>query len=354
MYARFCLNLLCSTLFTLLGVALFNVAIDSANIFRTANLKEAAQNVTHGKNVAFVGNIDERLYQAYLIESIKEPPHTIVLGSSRIMQLRQAYLKGEKSFYNHGVSGANMLDYYALLGLYILHHQKLPKRIIFGLDPWIFNANNGDARYLSVKYAIEVMKAYIYGKKYDEKSLLASLSLKAKEAISFAQFQNNLQTWLKKGIDQRKTFIVQSADTPYIVRIADNTIYYPLSQRTPSLEQIKHAALGFRNYHIVDFYRLDIEPFLVFMDFLQKEGVELVFLLTPYNPYLYEALRTESNKYNMIIKAQSFIKEYALKHNIEIYGDYDGGNLGLKIDDFIDGVHTKDKVLGEIFKNYEK
>lgn len=351
MHYRFVIFTLSSFFTTLLAVVIFNISVDSTSIFRLSQLKNAAKDLVNGNNIAMIGDIDERLFQLYLIESMPHTPHTIALGSSRIMDLHKASLKGEKEFYNHGVSGANIWDYYAILGLYIMHKGNLPKRIIFGLDPWVLNANNGDMRYTSIPQGLKTMYATLASQK-PQHNKETSFSLKAKEALSFAQTMNNIKAVFVGDIFKQKAFIVQSTDTKYPVRGSDASSYIPLHARNPSIETIKKKVYDFRYYHITNFSALDTAPFLKIMEYLQSQNVEIIFYLPPYNPMLYDLLLADSNAQN-IFKAQDFIKEYAKTHNIPLYGDYNPSKLGAEFEDFLDGIHLKADFMQSLFLQYD-
>lgn len=351
MHYRFVFFTLTSFLTTLLVVIIFNISVDNTGIFRPSQLKNAAKDLINGNNIAIVGNIDERLFQLYLIEAMPHIPHTIALGSSRIMDLHKVSLKDEKEFYNHGVSGANIWDYYAILGLYIMYKGNLPKRIIFGLDPWIFNANNDETRHTSIIKGLETMYAMLSSQK-PLRNKESSLSLKVKETLSFAQTKDNIKAVFAGNIFQQKAFIVQTTDTEYHIRGSDASSYIPLHARKPSVEAIKKGVYNFRYYHITNFNALDTAPFLKLMEYLQSQHIEIIFYLPPYNPMLYDLLLADS-KAQYIFRAQDFIKEYAKIHNIPLYGDYNPYKLGAKLEDFLDGVHLKADFMQSLFLQYD-
>lgn len=350
MHYRFAFFTLSSFFITLLAVIVFNISVDSTGIFRPSQLKSAAKDLINGNNIAMIGNIDERLFQLYLIESMPHTPHTIALGSSRIMDLHKTSLKGEKEFYNHGVSGANIWDYYAILGLYMIHKGVLPKRIIFTMTPVILNPNNGDTRYSSISQGIEAIHLVLSSQKPSQKE--SALSLKAKEALSFAQTKNNIKAVFTSDIFKQKAFIVPTTDTEYLVRGIDASIYYPLEARNPSVEAITKGVYDFRFRDSANFHKLNPNPFLKLMEYLQSQNIDIIFYLPPYNPMLYDLLLADSNAQN-IFKAQDFIKEYAKTHNIPLYGDYNPSRLGAEFEDFLDGIHLKADFVQSLFEKYD-
>lgn len=344
---------LCFFVAILLCITTFNIIIDSNNIFRPSKLESVAKMLTTGNNVAYKeSNMDERILQKYIVQKLLFTPHTIAIGSSRIMNLHKEFLYGEKYFFNHGMSGSTINDYYAILGLYVAYHARLPKRIIFGLDPWIFNANSGELRYLSINDYASLMQEKIHGKQHTQSTKIkTSFFIKCKEAISFKQTQGNIHAILKGNIKQ-EFFTTQSTDTQYLVYANDGSIYYPMYKRNPSDKEIINGVAGFKNYQITGFKSLNTQAFIELMNYLLTQNIELVFYLPPYNPKLYEILQNDE-KYKNIFNARDFIKNYAKTHNIKIYGDYDPNVLGGKFNDFLDGVHTKDVFMKKIFSTYK-
>jgi len=118
---------------------------DAGSIFHKGKVAQIAEYLVEGYNVANVDNIDERDLQRSIIKLSKTIPSVIVLGSSRIMLIHADYFK-TNSFMNHGVSGASIEDMIAIYQLYKMKGM-LPKIILIGIDPWIFNKNNGQGRW---------------------------------------------------------------------------------------------------------------------------------------------------------------------------------------------------------------
>ena len=82
------------------------------------------------------------------IELLQKPKDVIVLGSSRSMQIGKQLFDGF-DFFNNAVSGGSLEDHLAIYAMY-RQHDLLPGTVILGLDPWIFNANNGQTRWHSI------------------------------------------------------------------------------------------------------------------------------------------------------------------------------------------------------------
>ncbi len=137
-----------------LFVILINYFVDPAHILcKTDRSYEEgmAALLLKGLNVADASNYDERLLQEFYIKGLTESDRKeiIVLGSSRAGQIC-SNLFPLASFFNNSVSGGSLEDYVAITGIY-LGKGLLPKEVILGIDPWLFNRNNGQNRWKSIK-----------------------------------------------------------------------------------------------------------------------------------------------------------------------------------------------------------
>ena len=141
-------------------IVLFNVLVDGVGFFQlNAGLKDAVANLLKGKMVAgWFGTRDERELQRLIIKYYQGHRDMAVIGSSRAMQLRKRFIQGNVDFFNHSVSGAGVEDFISIIGIY-REKGVLPKTVVLGIDPWIFNRNNGLSqswKYLE-KYFREMM-----------------------------------------------------------------------------------------------------------------------------------------------------------------------------------------------------
>ena len=76
----------------------------------------------------------------------KFKPQTLVIGSSRVWQISSDIYDGE--LLNLGVAGASIEDHIAISEMAIEKFK--PKRILLGVDPWLFNKYNYQARWKSL------------------------------------------------------------------------------------------------------------------------------------------------------------------------------------------------------------
>ena len=126
------------------------IYFEPGGIFRKGYEQGMVEIISSGKNVANVENYNERIFEKYLISQYPEKVDTAVIGSSRIMQIGDSILNKNATILNNGVSGATVEDEIAIIWMYY-NRGYLPNQIIIGIDPWIFNKNNEQTRWESIK-----------------------------------------------------------------------------------------------------------------------------------------------------------------------------------------------------------
>ena len=80
-------------------------------------------------------NMDERKFNFVRLGGQLKPVKTLILGSSRVMQVDSLMLN--EPILNLSVSGASIEDHIAFSAEAIAQYK--PNRIIIGLDPWLLN-----------------------------------------------------------------------------------------------------------------------------------------------------------------------------------------------------------------------
>jgi len=134
--------------------------LDGSEVFGHSNyLSKAAKALTSGKMIAGFETNDDRLFQELIIKNLRVRNDVIAIGSSTTMHLRKEFVSKDRiNFFNHSVAGASIEDYIAFVGAYEVIHDYLPSTIILGVDPWVFNKNNGQGgRWTSLKKYYDVV-----------------------------------------------------------------------------------------------------------------------------------------------------------------------------------------------------
>jgi len=183
-------------------IAFFNYKVDSSSIFGHSNyLSKAAKALTSGKMVAGLQNIDDRLFQELIIRNLRVRNDVIAIGSSTTMELRKEVVSKDRiNFFNHSVNGASLEDYIAIVGAYEAIHDYLPSTVILGVDPWVFNKNNGQGgRWKGLKKYYDYELDKIYGEELNStnNSNITINTIKWKQLINFDYTVSNIKFFIR-------------------------------------------------------------------------------------------------------------------------------------------------------------
>lgn len=328
LFKTFCLGLIIGAI-----LIIVNYTGDAARLFDEEYEINISKGILKGQNVTNISNYDERILQKYLIPNLERKLDLLILGSSRTMLINGKFYKN-KNVFNSSVSGASIEDIIAIYGLY-KSNKKLPETIILGVDPWIFNENNGQERWKSLS------KEYydFYGKDFGGWINL----YKYEQLISPSYFQNSL-----KRLIQKTKVPVFTSDGYNIsnTKMADGSLIYGEKIRNSSIaevdEKVKDYLKGdlysIENYNSLSLSKL--EEIKRFVASIENEGIKVSFVLTPYHPEVYKVILQD---YPIVIKVEEVIKELAETNNMKIYGSFNPNRLNMDSSFFYDGMHVKAK-----------
>ncbi|MFX4282772.1 hypothetical protein ACOL3J_10890 [Aliarcobacter butzleri] len=344
-----------SSLIVFIIIGIFNYKIDSLGLLKESAYDNIAKELANGKIIAGLSNFDERIFRKKQIEYLKNDVKYVAVGSSRIMQLRKNMFlnDGIDNFQNYSVSGASIEDYIALIQVHKNKFGKLPENIILGLDAWIFNKNNGQNRYLSLNNEYSQfmknlnIKEGVNQQKRSKISYLLSLDY-AKENKAYYQKYKNLK------MENLQYYIVDNIAVDAALKMPDGSIFYPYKNRFPNFDEVEISAKSYAQgsvYSLEKYEELsNIELFEKLIVYLKNNGVNIYFYLTPYNPITYDIIMSYE-KYQIIEKAEQYLKDFSEKNNIKVIGSYNPHNYNLKNNDFFDGMHSLDIAYEIIFKD---
>jgi hypothetical protein len=334
-------------------IVTINYIVDPSNLFNNKYEKGIADYLAKGYNVTNVVNYDERLLQKYFIEKMKEPPSEIVLGSSQIMIIGSMY-STEASLINNGVSGASLEDYLAIYQLYETKGFKI-KKVLIGLSPWLLNDNHAQSRWKSLAdeyYSFVTHKLKIKTKK-NFKTSLYNFS-KYNQLLSSSYFKTSLE-YLFKDIDKEYK-PTRSIINNGFTRLIDGSIFYDKLYRSVSFDEIenksKSTILTNPIYSLGNYTNLSENYktlFTAFVEYLQKQNIEVEFFIPPYHPIVYDYF-SKNEYYRIVFKTEIYFKDFALNHKIKLFGSYDPSKYSLDNSFFFDGLHCNEKAIEKIFK----
>lgn len=322
---------------------------DSAHIFSEGYESKIAKIINNGNYVTNIDNYDERIFQEEIIKNMDTTPEIIVLGASRSMMINGSLL-GNINFFNNSVSGASIEDYTAIYQAY-KSCNKIPKTIIIDIEPYLFNKNNGQNRWMSLqKYYND-----FYNISNFESVNNYGLN-KYKELISFSYFQSSLSKIPKIILGNNEPIATNIKFNNTNTKLTDGTIVYGKPYRNASqnlIERKVNSFLATDLYSIERFKEIDKDIWTKFKKLIldmKKNDITIKFFLCPYHPKVYNRIK---NDYPMVIETENSVLKFAKKNNITIYGTFNPGKIGFDKTYFYDGMHCKPKGIKKILQYIE-
>lgn len=331
-----------------------NYQVDPANIYHHGNIPKIATALHEGKIVYSPGNLDEgRLLEA-CVKLMDESPKAVVIGSSHIMYEPWPF----ESVLVAGLSGAYLGDYYAVVGL-LEEYDRLPQRVVIGVDPWSFMRAARDGRHTSLaKYA---MDTYNKVKQSDiQESSAFSESDKLLELISIAYFQESCRTLRKNkwripprsGIGGVIDFAAdenmgeRQKILPNFGRIAGKSEWKGIRKNDQDAQavirngSVYQLGKGFENLQMEN-----LEDFTELVRYLKGKGIGVDFYLHPWYPTVYDYF-CNNPRFSGVLKTEAYIRDFAAEKDIVVHGSFSSKVCGVSESDYADWLHLKaDKML---------
>ncbi len=322
---------------------LVNYFGDAARLFDKYYEKKMAKILASGQYITNIENYDDRLFQKELISNKNIQPNLVIIGSSRTMLINSDLFSGS-SLFNNSVRGASFEDIVSIYQLY-KENNKLPQKIIIGIDPWTFNENNGLKRYQSI--------ADYYYRFQNLENQENTFYFKYKELFSFSYFQSSIKkiSPFIAGKTQPQESTEKYNDTK--TKLTDGSLVFGEKYRNASSKEIENKIkfyLAGGIYSIENFNVISVRIWNEFENLIadmKNNDIEIEFILVPYPPLVYDKIQ---KNYPMVLKTEKIIKDFALSNNIKLYGSFNPVLLGLDETFFYDGMHCKETGIKKIMR----
>jgi len=335
-----------------------NWLADPAKLFVRGYEKGIAEVLAQGKNVANVLDYDDRLVQRYLMERlVGSRIDWIAIGSSRSMQISSRIVGAD--IYNLSVAGASIEDFVALT---MLSEGIKARSIVYGIDPWVLNRNNGQGRWKSLASEYAIGMAALAG----SDPSLAPQAIAAQRVYWVAQRERlsqllNLQytlASLKKlagkdspqGMDFRSTDSEEPLKERLVLRADGSRIYGRdfAAQTTGQVYERAQKEANFPVYSMEEYSELDpaIKRMLEALLRRAAETRRVVVFLPPWHPHTYGVIKDTRQS---LLMSEAWIRETCSRLNILVIGGNDPGRYFCTGDEFFDGMHPRPSCVGKIF-----
>lgn len=337
----------------------FNFTVDRSGYFQGDQFeREVAAALLEGKDLSHYEKMDERQILKLYVQNLPEDqmPNTVALGSSRILQM-SAGIAQAPSFFNAGMIGADVRDVMNSLYLFV-RAGKIPQNVIIGIDPWLFSPS---PEALDYRTDVELYQEFL------SEALGHSSDYEAPDPVDLwnvitdpAYFQGNVEYYFRDKSNEKHPTVVEEEDLYHQdteVKLRDGSVLYTEEFRNWSEDQVNGMATMQADsisapYHFAELPQDRLELFDEFIQYGQAHGINFVFVLIPYHPLCYARLLDNLQKEpggEGFLMVEPWLKDYAHKHGIPLYGSYDPFVLGLGSDDFYDGLHCRGTGIEKFF-----
>lgn len=347
-------------LLLLLPILLFmvcvNYQVDVTGLFQGNQFeRELAAKLLEGKAISNFQKLDERQILRLYIQNMPTRYDTLVVGSSRGLQITAAIAGETGLFYNAGMSGEDYYDLVGTVGL-LAKYDRLPKNMILVLDPWILcgsvdSKNKLSDPNLANRFLSETLR-------FDVAYTEEDASQYAKALFDPDYFQSNVAYYFSDHTTEDKpsevTGDVYKQKTE--IKMTDGTLLYPQEFRTGSQDAVDWDAFMRAGMPFMmcggEYSRLDenrCRQFEAVVDYLQENGVKLTFLLTPFHPGYYARVSLHMDTEGGVVYSEDYFKALAEEKDIFYCGSYDAAKVGCEPEDFYDGLHIRRESIGKFF-----
>lgn len=325
-----------------LSAAALAICLSMGLVSRNAsvNIASVAANQLASSDFIYATYSDERIFNEARLSLPLKKPEIIVMGSSRMMNISSKML--DKPSLNFSVSGASIEDHFAFIGESV--HRLRPKKVIIGLDPWLFNkfasqpgwkSSQRLAMYWRKQIINQTLSNFHSEEHYSENSRIRTQSV----------FQR-----VYSAINLQDNIVAKNGKTEPLAKVAYD------GSRIPSIESHGRSQDEIRkNFHVlIDYsmreYEQDITSKNNFIDlirWLKSMNVDVTLVLSPYHPELFNKMRIEKP---VFLDIENEFRRIANNESIKIVGSYDPRRAGCKLQEFFDGMHPTKSCMEKIVR----
>lgn len=330
-----CLILIVAVLGTVAGI---NLTVDPANIYHAGVTDEILKGLSEYPAVEIVGDFDEGTLLEKRIASLDRTPETMIMGSSHVLYVDWQF----EDYLNVGMSGEFMDDYYATVGL-LNAYDRLPERLVIGLEPYVFIEDLTLRQESLEKYADEAA-ALAGGKTVKKKLFSGNTYDRIKEAFSFSYFQSSVKALLN-GTEAAYVNVTDNAEIGERVkltqtgkRIPGESSFWTVEDKDSAAEWNVSAGAIYCMTNYKALYASRIKEWENLIDFLTEKGVEVEIYLPCWYPVYYDEFE-KNELFRGVILAEDYTREMAAARGIIVHGSFSPYACGIEREDYLDSFH---------------
>lgn len=354
---KFILKLILITLITFVPIISCNYFVDPANIFHDDIVNKVAEYLNAGYIVEVPANMNNGILKKQQISAMDHSPETVIIGSSHIMYIPFEY----EDIYNAGMSGSYYGDYYSIVGL-LKYYDKMPKRVVIGVDPWAFLRDVTDGQHADIRiYAVYLKNVISNNNSFNSnKEIRKEFDYsKLRELYSPSYFQSSKKSFEKDGFRKgaETVKISENSNIEEKQKIIPDGRYIPAKKefhKIPDIEkqvsdQIKSGSIYAVKKGFKDIPSERWDDFVKLLQYLLDNGIEVQLYLPAWHPDIYDYFTTNDN-FSGVQKVEDSIRELGKKYNIPVHGSYNPASRNFTTEDFMDWLHLQPDKMYEDYK----
>lgn len=303
----------------------------------------------HIKNKTLYGRIIYSNYSLFKLEMTKKiKPQVLVIGSSRVMQIRKQFFKN-KTFYNAGGIMTNLKQ--GLVGIDEILNEYSPEVVIIGLDMWWFNPKyNMKAWNFPYNYNNLNHRSYLYGEVFRQ-------YLFPSGKIKYLDFSIS-----KSYAAKRNDRLTQQHPTTGIVawQLGDGFRpdgSYQYGKRLAGIEPIDSTFADTKNRiaksksRFVASQDISAQNLAEFEQMIQKllaKNIKIVLFLAPFPAEIYSILTTDpgQKKFFKLFRQETYL--LAQKYNLQFFDFSNFASVESTDNEAFDGFHGSEKTYARL------
>lgn len=312
----------------------------------------AARALVDQHPIVFPSRINEPMLRWSMAEQLEKVPELILLGSSHGLQVSSENFRRHRLL-NLSISGAMLADH--LISTEILTRRaKRPRVWLVMVDAWLFDHDVDFVTWHA--HPQEILRMENTLSKLEDPPLPDVFGPRVERFLSASKTAKYSLDPLLKQVDRVGCryfdhVVIPDRDFQATLMAPDGSLQpssdkqqiTPAEVRSLALRQFAYSGDRHRygNYPKVDedLWRL----FERWIQFLQKDGGRVYFILSPYHPAIYKQI--VANPQNQLRTIENRLWETSLRLSVPVIGSYNPEIVEVSDDDFYDGDHLRETGL---------
>lgn len=331
--------------FLCIPVAIFYVSSELKSVDAIAQMQWMQQQSGHYTRFGSAYIRPELYYK--LASTLLRKPEVLIIGTSRVLQVRQEFFNNGVSFYNAGKGIGQLADLNYFLGA--IPESKTPKTIILGLDQNFFNDQWVDENaHLSEadKYKGDNALTFLL-----ENTKRVYLNL-AKKRIVLSQITHHSAGEI--GLASIIKHVGYRNDGSYYF---GNVVEHDGLRNSAAfdygfaftMKQI-HESKG-QFVHANQVSKSSMDALESFLKKAHERNIAVVIFLPPYPPSIYAEIKKHAADYQYLADLPIALQSLFKRYNVSWYDYSDGARYGCTDFEASDGIHASEKCYARIFQD---